>query len=358
MGDWFPSVLSFLLSFMLVLGLTPLARRLGVRAGWSYRRPDPRHIHTRPTPRSGGLAMVLAMAAAWMAVLWLPSARPVGEVLRVGLLLIGSLLTFGLILWDDVREMAPLPKLAIQFAVAALAIGPYFLAPELEPPPGLVITQVQNPLGGTLYLPMGLAVAFTFLWIVGMMNTTNLLDGLDGLAAGVSAIAALLLFVHTIRLGQFSLAPLPLAVAGACLGFLPYNFHPARIFMGDSGAMLLGYALAIVSIVGGAKMATALLVLGIPILDGVWMVIFRLSRGRSPMRADRAHLHHRLLDLGLSQVQIVGLFYGVCALFGLLALVLPAGRYKLYALVGMGVGLGILLWWLARRQLDRGEGAP
>ena len=351
MPDWLPMPLSFAVALLLSLLLTPWARRLGERAGWLFRKPSPRHIHGRPTPRSGGLSLALSTAGALL--LLLPVPRPAGEAVRIGLLIVGPLLAFALVLRDDVREMKPLPKLLIQTTVAALSILPWFLAPRSEPPPGLVITQVQNPGGGTVFLPLALAVPFTLLWIVGMMNTVNLLDGLDGLAGGVTAIAALLLFVHTIRLGQLSLAPLPLALLGACLGFLPYNFHPARIFMGDSGAFFLGYTLAILSIIGGAKIATALLVLGVPILDVAWVIIFRLFRGRSPLQADRGHLHHRLLDLGLSQVQIVALFYAVCGGFGALALLLPSGLYKLLVLVGMALGLSVLLGWLARRPLDR-----
>lgn len=364
MPAWLSMAVAFGLSFGLALATTPLARWLGRRAGW-FVRLSPRHIHGRPTPRSGGLAIALAAVAGLLVVL-LPavlaategegSARKV-EVVRVGLLVVGSLLTLALILWDDVRGMSPGTKLLAQFAVAAVAIVPALLGPPLEARPGLIIDQVQNPLGGTLFLPLALAGAFTFLWLIGMMNTVNLLDGLDGLAAGVTAIAALLLFVHMVRLGQNSLAPLPLALAGACLGFLPYNFHPARVFMGDSGAMFLGYCLGVLSIIGGAKMATALLVLGVPILDAAWVLVFRLSRGRSPLRADRGHLHHRLLDLGLSQVRVVLLFYLVCAGAGALAIFLPSGLAKLLVLVGLVLGLGALLWWLARKQLDRSEAA-
>ncbi len=307
------------------------------------------------------MSLSLACTAALFLLLFL-SPQPAEEALRhsrnieaarIGLLLIGSLLTLGLILYDDVREMSPPAKLAAQVGVAVVAIFPWFLAPGLKPPLGLVIEQMQNPLGGTIHLPTAIAILFTLFWIVGMMNTINWLDGLDGLAGGVTAVAALLLFIHTLRLEQNSLAPLCLALLGACLGFLPYNFHPARVFMGDSGAMYLGYFLAILSIIGGAKIATALLVLGVPILDVAWVIIFRLSRGRSPLQADRGHLHHRLLDLGLSQVQIVLLFYGFCAGFGALALLLPSGLYKLFALVVMVTVIGGVLRWLSRRELDR-----
>lgn len=349
MPFWLPLVLSFAVSFFLALALTPLARRLGERGGW-YRLPGGRHHQARPIARSGGLALAAAVTAALGLLLLLPIPRPAGETIRVGLLVVGPLLMFALVLRDDIREMAPWVKLLLQFAAAAVAVGPWFLGPEQDPPPGMVITQVQWPLGGTIYLPLVVAVLFTFFWIVGMMNTVNWLDGLDGLAAGVVAIAALLLFAHTLRLEQYSLAPLPLALAGACLGFLPYNFHPARVFMGDSGALFLGYSLALLSIIGGAKIATALLVLGVPILDVAWVIIFRLSRGRSPLQADRGHLHHRLLDLGLSPVQIVIFFYLFCAGFGLLALLLPSALHKLIALAVMALGIGVLLWWLSKKD--------
>ena len=354
MPDWLPMLLSFGLSLLLSLGLTPLARRIGERGGW-FRRPGGRHIHTRPIARSGGLALALAMTAALVLLLLLPISRPAGETLRVGLLIVAPLLALALMLRDDLREMPPGAKLVVQFVTAAVVVLPWFLGPNLQPPPGLLIDQVQTPFWGTVSLPLVVAVLFTLLWIVGMMTTVNLLDGVDGLAGGVTAIAALLLFVHTLRLGQYSLAPLPLALVGACLGFLPYNFHPARVFMGDSGAIYLGYSLAILSIVGGAKIATALLVLGVPILDVAWVLIFRLSRGRSLARADRGHLHHRLLDLGLSQVQIVGLFYAFSAGAGLLALLLPTPLSKFIALAVMAVGIGVLLWRLARRELDKGR---
>lgn len=341
----------FVVAFALALVLTPVARRLGVRGKW-YRAPGGRHIHTRPIPRSGGIALALSTALSLGLLLPLPVARPAGEAVRIGLLIVGPLAAFALMARDDIRELPPGTKLAIQVAAAALVILPYFLAPEAQPPPGLLITQVQNPLGGTVHLPLLAAIAFSFLWFVGMMNTINLLDGLDGLAAGVSAIAALLLAFHMWRLGQLSLVPLPLALLGACLGFLPYNFHPARVFMGDSGAVFLGFSLAILSVIGGAKIATALLVLGVPILDVAWVIVFRLMRGHSPLQADQGHLHHRLLDVGLSQVQIVALFYGASALFGA-AQLLPSGLYKLLVLLGMALGGSMLLGWLTRRRLDR-----
>ncbi len=177
-----------------------------------------------------------------------------------------------------------------------------------------------------------------------MMNTLNWLDGLDGLAGGVTLIAALVFTAHSLGLGQVSVALLPLALAGAVAGFLPHNFYPARVFLGSSGSMLLGYALGTFSIFGGAKTATALLVLGIPILDVAWQILNRIQSGRSPFQADRRHLHHRLLEMGLSERGVVGIFYLVSLVFGGLALLLPSAQYKLVALTVLtGSALALLI---------------
>jgi UDP-N-acetylmuramyl pentapeptide phosphotransferase/UDP-N-acetylglucosamine-1-phosphate transferase len=228
---------------------------------------------------------------------------------------------------------------------------------------GVLTTSVQSPFGGIIELPLALGVGFTIVWLVGVTNAINWIDGLDGLAAGVTVVACAVLFVITGPvLGQYTLSYLPLALGAATLGFLPYNFHPARIFMGDSGAMFLGFTLAIMSIIGGAKLATALLVLGVPMLDAAFLIIYRLMRGRSPMAADRRHLHHRLLDIGLTQRQVVAVFYVLAAAFGLVAYVvtalaqdkvLPGGLVKLFALGALVVIMIALLVFLSRRSLDR-----
>ena len=207
---------------------------------------------------------------------------------------------------------------------------------------------MQSPFGGSLVLPAVLAVGFTFFWVVGMMNAINWSDGLDGLAGGITFVSCAVLFARDDhrRRGNFqpqpSIAYLPLILGAAVLGFLPYNWHPARIFMGDSGSMFLGFTLAVISIIGGAKIATALLVLGIPILDVAYVIIYRLTRRRSPFEADRAHLHYRLYDLGLSQRQIVVIYLLLCGGFGGLSF-LPSALYKLIALAGMAVILLLFL---------------
>ncbi len=195
----------------------------------------------------------------------------------------------------------------------------------------------------------------TIFWFMGMINTVNWLDGLDGLAAGVSAIVAAFLAIHMIREGQFSVALLPVALLGATLGFLPFNFNPARVFMGSSGSYFLGWALAALGIIGGAKVATVLLVMGLPILDVAWLIYNRWRRGGQPGVGGRDHLHYRLLDIGFTQRQIVLGYYAFCATvrrcwrLGL--------ENRLFKLVALLVLARQPCWrcWLWAEQAARGE---
>ncbi|MDP2727906.1 MAG: MraY family glycosyltransferase, partial [Dehalococcoidia bacterium] len=181
------------------------------------------------------------------------------------------------------------------------------------------------------------------------------IDGLDGLAGGITAIAASILFLRSLDTGQFTIAILPLALAGAALGFLPYNLHPARLTLGTCGALFCGYALASLSVIGGTKAATVLLVLAIPILDAGWIILRRLSQRRSPFLGDRIHIHYRLKDVGLSEVRIVLLLWALSALLGTLAIALPSPLLKLYALGGLVVVVGAALILLAGRVSRSGE---
>ncbi len=321
----------FLVAFSIASLLTPLARHFGLRYGF-IDVPGPRRRHAKVTSRLGGVALYTAFVAAIGVTLLLVERDDPAELTRLTGMLIGSTLVFLLGLWDDKKELSPAPQILGQFMAAIIAVRL-----------GLVIGVVTSPFGRPITLPLPLAIAFTLFWMVGMMNTVNWLDGLDGLAAGVAIIASSILFWHTFTLRQYSLAALPLALAGSAMGFLPYNFHPARVFMGTSGSLVLGFALAALAIIGGAKMATTLLVMGIPILDVAWQIVSRVRSSRSPFRADLGHLHYRLSVWGLSQRQVVLLFYLFCAFFGLLALILPSGVYKFYALVGMGGVLVVLI---------------
>ena len=350
--------------------LTPLVRRLSLRYGLLV-PPHPRKLHAQPMSQLGGIAIFVGFAAALLASLLLTNGgglfgstlvRDRYELLRLALLLVGATMLWIVSLIDDLYDLPALPRLIWQFICALVAVGPYLWQQQLYGPDhqanGIIFTAFNNPLAvgadqiNLHQISPWLAIGVTLLWIVGMTNTINMLDGLDGLAAGVTLIAGAILAIHTLELRQYSVALLPLALAGACCGFLPYNFHPARIFMGDSGAMTLGYLLAITAIIGGAKLASALLVLGIPILDGFWMVFYRRYSGSRSMQADRRHLHHRLLDLGLSQRQVVGLYYGVTAAFGAIALLAPDGNrlLKLGALGVLALLLAGVLIYVTRRE--------
>ena len=329
----------------LALVVTPLAGRLGLRYG-IVDRPGGRRRHRGIVSRLGGVALYLAFTAALLISLplrsWLPPG-PLGpdpkEMIRLTAVLLGSTFIFTVGLLDDKYELSPTLLYLGQTIAALIAIA------------GLVfIERVMNPFTNELTVfPCPLIIAFTLFWYVGMMNTVNFLDGLDGLAAGVAAITAAVLTMLMLRAGQYSVALLPLALLGATLGFLPYNFHPARVFMGSCGSLFLGFALAALSLVAGARVATILLVLGVPILDVAWQIFSRLRRGRSIGRGDRGHLHFRLLDLGLSQRQIVGLYWGFSAAFGVLALTLSSRLYKLIAIIGLGVVALIVLPLVSRQ---------
>ena len=335
--------------------MLPTLIRVAHQLGLVSTPTEERHIHTTPLPRIGGLAMFIAFVAAVAVSFWLPVQRFPIEVERITLLLAGAVLIVSVMVVDDVVGISPVVKLAWQIGAAAIIIVPRLRGQDH----GLVIGQFNNPFGGVVHLPLIFAIAFTLFWIVGFMNTLNWIDGLDGLAGSVTLVAASVLFFHTFFRPagdpQFTISLLPAALGGAVIGFLPYNWHPARILMGDVGAMFLGFTLAVISIIGGAKIATALLALWLPILDVAWVIVYRILNGRSPLKADRGHLHHRLLDLGWTQRQIVLLFTGLSTVLGGASLFIPRPELKFFALVGAGIVGVMLLTLLARinrRHLD------
>ena len=310
-------------------------RRLANRFGWLV-QPGPGRIHRRPVPQLGGVAILGGFAAAVLVAVPL-DARMLG-------LLLGAVVAVGFALVDDFRELNPRDKLLGQFVAAAIPIA--F---------GIRIDGVSDPFGGILFLPVLVAIPVTLIWTAGMMNAINFLDGVDGLAPGVAAIATAVLVVLSIQLGQPVIATVGIALIAATLGFLPFNFLRASIFLGDSGAHLLGYSIAVLAVIGGAKIATALLVLGIPILDVAWAVIRRWRAGGAVSRRDTDHLHHRLLRAGLPQPIVVLSYYAVSAGFGLIALYLHKTE-KLVALGTVAVLMVVILLILART--DPGNPAP
>jgi UDP-GlcNAc:undecaprenyl-phosphate GlcNAc-1-phosphate transferase len=275
--------------------------------------------------------------------------------------------------YDDVVGLKPWPKLIAQTLAVIIILAPWGTAFN-----GILIFTFNNPFGvniaqaglpwyreptfflfthdTTISLIAIPAVLFTWFWIVGMMNTVNWIDGLDGLATGVVGITALFITLISFILQQYSIAILSAIFTGAVLGFLPHNWNPAKIFMGDTGSMFLGLGLAVLSIMGGAKIALALIVLGVPILDVAVVVINRVRRGQSPTHFDKTHLHHRLMATGLNVKQICYLFYGLALIFGLLALsVSPPGIhyahfYKFVGIIVVGLTMLALILWIDRRQ--------
>ncbi len=312
-------------------------------------QPDARRVHLVPIPRIGGLGVYFGFLVAIGVSFMLPVERFGVEIERILLLLVGATMIVGVMLFDDIVGIPPLPKLGVQLAAAGIVVLPR-LRGETH---GIVIEQFNAPYVGTVTLPLLVAVGFTLFWIVGMMNAINWSDGIDGLAASITLVATVVLFLHTYFRPsgdpQFTISLLAIALAGAIVGFLLYNWYPASIIMGDTGAMFIGFALATISIIGGAKIATAMLALGVPILDTAWVIMYRVMHGRSPLYADRGHLHHRLLDAGWSQRQIVAGVAGITTLFGALSLALPTSEAKLGAMIVMSVVLLALIAWLARR---------
>ncbi len=339
---WWPFVAVFGVGLLVALIGAPLA------ASWGHRRglvdqPGPRRWHRGAIPRTGGVALFAAFMTAALFAQWLPVPRQdPKELIRFAGIALGAtfLLVVGFV--DDRVELRPGPQYLAQAVAAFIAIACL-----------VFIERVMNPFTDQITVfPYPFVVAFTLIWIMGMINTINFLDGMDGLAAGVGAIVSAVLAIHMVREGQYSVALLPLALLGATLGFLPFNFHPAKIFLG-SGSMVLGYAIATLGIAAGAKLALLLLVLSIPIVDVAWLMIMRLRAGQSIGQADRRHLHFRLLDLGLSQRQVVLLYYAYCIVLGAAALLIDSRMLKLTTLVVLGIATLAFLAWLARRTMRK-----
>ena len=342
---------AFLAAAAVSLILTPQIRRLAIRFG-AIDRPDERRVNKRPVPRGGGVAVAIAFISVTLGLLALnsltrfvtvPGSVQVTDL--IGLLIGGAMATaFGVV--DDALDLRARWQFAGQLGLALFAVAL-----------GFVVEFIANPFGPrNLPLTGPIGIGFSVLWIAGMINSINFIDGLDGLSSGIGLIAAVTLGLISLtpQIGQPFIAVLCFALAGSLAGFLRWNFHPATIFTGTSGVMFLGYTLALLSILGTAKVAVALLVLGVPIIDAFWIIVRRLAERRSPFSPDRGHLHHRLLDVGLSHRQTVLLIYGICIGLAVLALVLT-GTTQLYAFVGVFVASGFVLFILARGGFEPDE---
>ncbi len=334
-----PAVWPFLAAFVATsIAIVP-ARWLAFRLG-AVAYPGDRDIHSAPTARLGGLAMYAGFGIA--AALFSTHPQTLG-------LLLGAAAITAVMILDDLRGLRPLTKLGLQVGVSLLFIlvfNPAFTIGPIALPGRLIID-----------LPVWIAIPLTLFWFVALQNTINLLDGVDGLAAGVVAIVAGTILLAAITLQKWDIVILAGALVGACIGFLLFNWHPARVFMGDAGSHFLGFTLAAIAVLSVAKgavvfaLAVPILALIIPILDTAWAIVRRRRRGRSIAEADAEHLHHRLLDFGLSPRETALTFYFSTAIFAAIGLTLYGHhRVLLGAIVLLLVGITVILVRLMRRN--------
>ena len=346
---------SALLAFLAALAATPLVGALARRVGLMD-VPGGRRQHPEPIPRIGGLGIAAAFGLA-IFTFWLvdrlnghPFLIP-AEVRtpKFTLTALAAVLGLAVGLLDDALDLRARWQLLGYFAIAAVIVAA-----------GIRIDFVNDPRGdGVIGLATPIAIGFTVFWIVGMNNALNFIDGLDGLAAGVACIAA-------VALGATALLPavndpfvawMNFTLAGAILGFLVFNFFPAKVFLGTTGVAFVGTMLAVLSIFGTAKVAAALLVLGVPIIDTFYVIVRRIVTGQAPFAPDRGHFHHKLLDVGLSHRQAVLLIYAITLGLGALAFV-SSGRAQLYSFVGFLVVFGIAVLALSQRSTKAEELDP
>ncbi len=333
----------FFVAFIISLCATPVAIKLARRFGILDEPSDPRKIHASPIPLLGGIAPFLTVMALVVGILiFFPAilipAIPLKNI--VGLLLGATVIMIGGAL-DDKYRLPPRVQIIFPILASLIVIAAGIGARKITNPFGagtISLVAWEHTLfwwrhvGYRITLPADL---FTFVWIMGMMYTTKFLDGLDGLVSGLTTIGALMIFFLTMTVQWFQppVGILALIVAGAFAGFLPWNFNPAKIFLGEGGSLLAGFLLGTLAIISGGKIATTLLVLGIPVLDVAWVIARRIFwEKKSPTEADRKHLHFRLLDAGLTHRQAVIVLYVCATIFGTLTLVLQS-KEKLIALV-------------------------
>lgn len=307
-------IFAFIVSFAFTFATTPLVRRFAFKIGAIDIPKDNRRMHKKTTPRIGGLAIIFGFTVATLCFAQ-PSRQLYGTLSGAAIIAIMGVI-------DDCKNLPAKLKFVIQIIAALVVVFAGDIKIDVFTNPNFLS---DNPYW---VLPEWLSVTLTVIWIVFITNAVNFIDGLDGLAAGVSAIVSISLVFISIRVGEYSIAILGIALMGSCFGFLPFNFNPAKIFMGDTGSTFLGFMLATLSIQGVFKsyavisFAVPLLILGLPLFDALFAMIRRILRGQSPMTADRGHLHHRLVDMGFSQKQTVFILYAISGVLGITAVLL------------------------------------
>lgn len=337
-------IIAVICAALLAFTLTPPTRVLAFKLGAIDIPRDNRRMHSKPMPRIGGLAIF-----AGFTITTVVFCAPTGELVSIWF---GGLILVVLGILDDIYRLPARLKFVFQLAVAFIAISQ-----------DVVISHV-NFFGYTVVFG-NFAVPITILWIVGLTNAINLLDGLDGLACGVSAICSAALMIVALMVGEFSSALMIAVLMGSCLGFLPFNSNPANIFMGDTGALFLGYTMAILSVQGVFKLSTVIAfiipisIFALPIFDTIFAFGRRLISGKNPFAADRGHLHHRLIDMGFTQKQSVNILYAICGILGISAIVFTEAmssehRYsRAIITVAAAVGVFVLNFIILKNKKTR-----
>lgn len=311
-----PVILALGTAMLFSFLLTPPVKRLAHKIGAVDVPKDDRRMHKHPIPRLGGLAIFIGCV---ISILTFAQITP-----QVRGILIGSAIIVAVGIVDDVRPLGAGIKLILQIVSALIAVGHGVLIPMIANP---------FPFGGD-YWDFGIwAIPITVIWIVAVTNSVNLIDGLDGLADGVSSIGALTMLIISLLMGDIPMAIICGALVGACVGFIPYNMNPAKIFMGDTGSTFLGYMLATISVLGLFKFYAVIsfivpfIILGFPIYDTTSAFTRRILKGQNPMKADRSHTHHKLIDMGMNQKQAVATLYLISGVLGLCAVMIVSSGY-------------------------------
>lgn len=341
MYPWLKILLAAIVSFVVAYMMTPPVKAFAEKVGAIDIPKDDRRIHDHPIPRMGGLAIFIGFMASML--VFVEMNHPV-----IGML-VGALIIAVMGAIDDIVALNAWVKLTFQVLAAIVAIRC-----------GVVVDAISNPniLSNVTTINIGwLSIPLTLIWIVGCTNAVNLIDGLDGLAVGVSAISSFTMLVVAMFVAEPTVAIILAALTGACIGFMPYNMNPAKIFMGDVGSQLLGFILASASIMGLFKFHAIitffvpLLALGVPIFDTAFAFIRRIIHKQSPFHADKKHLHHRLLDLGLSQKQAVAVLYGISAVLGIFAVLMAGSNtYMRIGCLVLALLIAFLVWFKVIRH--------
>ena len=337
-------LLTFSVAFFLALLLVPPSIWAALR--WKILAvPGGRRQHHGNIPRIGGIAIWGGFVGANLLVRalpagWLPASSDPDEAYRWLGLIVGATFValFGVL--DDKIGFKSGPQYLAQATAAGIAI--HFT---------IFIERVNNPFGpGQIIFAWPLIWLLTLLWFAGFINTVNFLDGVDGLAASVTAVVTIVLIIHMVRMGQYSVVITALALLGSVLGFLVFNWPPAKVFMGSVGSYFLGFTVAALGLIAGARVATLLLVMGLPIMDVAWLIGWRWRHGAPLFQGDRNHLHFRLLDMGYSPRQIILGYVTFGAVFGAISLMAASTEVKLLALVGLVLVGGMILWWASPKE--------